>query len=56
MSDKNYKGTLEEKVKAWGKDHVVNKQDLKKVLIDIINEAKEKTYNFGLKEINRYGG
>ncbi|HYF82171.1 MAG TPA: hypothetical protein VEB00_03970 [Clostridia bacterium] len=51
LSNKNYKGSLKEKVKAWQKEHIVNKDSVGTVLKDLINAAKDQTIEFGINEI-----
>lgn len=51
LSNKNYYGSLEYKLKAWRKDNLVNKNNVEEVLTNIMKKAKKETYDLGFKEI-----
>ncbi|KUO73179.1 MAG: hypothetical protein APF77_08390 [Clostridia bacterium BRH_c25] len=51
LSNKNYKGSLKDKVEAWRKEHAVEKASLGPVLKELIEAAKEQTVEFGIKEV-----
>lgn len=51
LSDKNYKGSLKDKVEAWRREHTVDKASLGPVLKELIASAKEQTVEFGIKEV-----
>lgn len=51
LSDKNYKGSLKDKVEAWRREHTVDKASLGPVLKELLTSAKEQTVEFGIKEV-----
>lgn len=51
LSDKNYKGSFEEKLINWKKDNTVRPEKLQDVLNTLGNEAKEKALDAGFNEV-----
>ena len=51
LSDKNYRGTLQEQVTAWRQDHLVPRQELQQVIDTLIAQTQERSVDLGLTAI-----